>query len=616
MKQWKLLNLEPCNDKKQIKRAYARIIKTIDPVKQPEQFQKIREAYEYLLEYIQYEDWQDNIEQDDEVDSENSHETVIQLSQNENEVKISGQVSQLEIVDNEIFINEDQKTDNTIYTNPVDVADEFIQSLEDLYQKQKTLNLESWIEALDKEELHYLEVSNLLRFQTFGFFLEKIEEHLESKLKPVPQWIKLPEGFNPVLSYYAKYFDWKHTELLLANYYTPQQMKALASIAYPNEPANLQTVTEQDKSETKHYWIWIVAIFFLFKFFSKIVDDKNNKPAYDQDYIEQLSPRIKKTQTCSWLSNIKSDAIADNCLQFPSSSAAKENYVIAVYWILKLKKEEAFLDSNNNPTERFSLALTLLKKSEALNYAPAIELLAGLYINGFPQLKHKEIGADILKRAADNGSIKAQLLLLSLRALDELDRDDKSRHYDYLAKLKTLNKMKFSPNENFAMGTLYQLGIYLPQDTIKARQHFEFAAETVNARMLNNTAWYFATTKENDFDSELAFTLASQFHEKLRNSQDYRYIDTLAAAYAAGGHFPEAVAHQNIAIALFKKSLSVTFKKEVYDSKMDSLQELQQNLDLYEQHLRKQSAAVASSLKQNLEIFLQTMMHIDTAAIK
>ena len=46
---WSILGIEPTDDKREIKKAYARLLKTIDQKQDPQAFQKLREAYDQAL---------------------------------------------------------------------------------------------------------------------------------------------------------------------------------------------------------------------------------------------------------------------------------------------------------------------------------------------------------------------------------------------------------------------------------------------------------------------------------------------------------------------------------------------------------------------------------------
>lgn len=46
---WKVLGIEPTSDKKEIKKAYARLLKQYHPEENPEEFKQIQEAYQHCL---------------------------------------------------------------------------------------------------------------------------------------------------------------------------------------------------------------------------------------------------------------------------------------------------------------------------------------------------------------------------------------------------------------------------------------------------------------------------------------------------------------------------------------------------------------------------------------
>ena len=48
---WDVLQIEATKDRKEIKKAYARLSKEIHPEEKPEEFQKLYEAYQKALQY-------------------------------------------------------------------------------------------------------------------------------------------------------------------------------------------------------------------------------------------------------------------------------------------------------------------------------------------------------------------------------------------------------------------------------------------------------------------------------------------------------------------------------------------------------------------------------------
>ena len=49
MNAWEILGIEPTSDKKEIKRAYARLLKQYHPEDNPEEFKQIQDAYQKCL---------------------------------------------------------------------------------------------------------------------------------------------------------------------------------------------------------------------------------------------------------------------------------------------------------------------------------------------------------------------------------------------------------------------------------------------------------------------------------------------------------------------------------------------------------------------------------------
>jgi tetratricopeptide (TPR) repeat protein len=71
----------------------------------------------------------------------------------------------------------------------------------------------------------------------------------------------------------------------------------------------------------------------------------------------------------------------------------------------------------------------------------------------------------------------------------------------------------------------------------------------------NNVAWFLATTDYQQLsDTKLAVELAEQVVAEQEYAENYVYVDTLAAAYAADGKYEEAVQTQERALALIKSA--------------------------------------------------------------
>ncbi|WP_100643450.1 hypothetical protein [Alteromonas facilis] len=85
----------------------------------------------------------------------------------------------------------------------------------------------------------------------------------------------------------------------------------------------------------------------------------------------------------------------------------------------------------------------------------------------------------------------------------------------------------------------------------KARQLLAEYAQSDAPGTVNNTAWFLATLDNNQLHKPShAVELAETIVKSETGSQNYSYIDTLAAAYAADEQFDNAVKYQQLALSL------------------------------------------------------------------
>jgi len=281
MNEWSLLGLEPVDDIKSIKRAYARKIKTIDPSKSPKEFQKVREAYEYLINYGMYYvnneyNYDDSGEQDsvcnDEVDGvdENVSETqdVFEQPLSSLEENQSSQMINIQAEGTEVNALHSENG----YFDSDDIVDEFIQDLGNLYNVQSEMSLNQWISILDDDKLHYLEVNDILRFETFAFFLAIVETSNAERKSLLEMLDKLPTGIDKVIKYYAIYFDWENTELLLSQRFSHEQMQLLSTF-YAKPINDSEMIDADDKvkgSGFGSFFIWFFILMVLKYVFSRV----------------------------------------------------------------------------------------------------------------------------------------------------------------------------------------------------------------------------------------------------------------------------------------------------------------------------------------------------------
>ena len=172
--------------------------------------------------------------------------------------------------------------------------------------------------------------------------------------------------------------------------------------------------------------------------------------------------------------------------------------------------------------------------------------------------------------AAEKGIAEAEYLLGEIFLSR---KETRARGLELLLKAASQNHSAAS----LRIGTLYQLGEYLPKNHALARQYYESASLQGNIVARNNLAWLLATSPdENVRDGKRAVQLARPI-AFLFNS--WGYMDTLAAALAESGDWPHAIEMQRRAIEIAREGLS-----EKDNSRLtQQVQQMQDRIALFEQ---------------------------------
>ena len=728
MTDWQILGLEPVNDKRAIKRAYAKKIKTIDPAVTPELFQQVRESYEYLINhgrlYIEPEDEQivndsedqiadelgvegfdskgiksvsdgnaatentseqtseqarllpiDNSsekelvsdavssdleaetdsesgadsesesETENETDTDTKSETRLDAS-NEQTYEILPPLGESELAS---LIEETPRNDSAsngpshqpptatdlvmadvIY--PEQAAIEFINELEKNYNEEK-LEFEQWKEFLHGESLQYIEVTNLLRFKCFAFFVEKVQQKASIN-EPINVTLRaLPKEIKNVISYYAHYFDWQNSEFLLAEYFSHEEMKLLSDFYRPGQANKTPQTTEKSSGWSgTSFFFWIVFFIFLTKAFSGLnkrgigLGSNESNPISSQEMLEKLTPK-----SCRLYSNIKDDDMAEYCLNNLSADANSERFNLAFYWLMRFqdiknerldKVSDILAGDGNDRTgleeeidiqRPLDLSIQLLEEGTVLGHLPSIKLLAAINLSPYYGMQDKATGVDLLQQAVAKEDIKSSMILGINYYLGIWQEKDSERARSYFQMIPD-DETELDFNQKYVLATLYWLGLKIFNDNrskhtnkSKAKSIFDEASKQVDFEYLNTVAWYFATTSSVESDPKLAKLLANEMGPMRRATQDWRYLDTIAACYAANGEFLEAI-----------ETLSAA--KQQFENSSDDYSQQQQssNLDWFEKtrqlYLAKKKIEVNSGpdeLEQVLRSYMKELMKVD-----
>ena len=157
-------------------------------------------------------------------------------------------------------------------------------------------------------------------------------------------------------------------------------------------------------------------------------------------------------------------------------------------------------------------AMKWLQKSAHQGNAVAQDYIGHMYLQGVGVKQNTAIAVDWFRQAAENGHIDAQ----------------------------------------YKLGSLYYLGEGIERDYRQAATWLRAAARQHHVYASNDLAWLLATCPDKRIrDGEESIRLAEWVVNS--SSGDFRYIGTLAAAYAESGRFNDAVKTQTEAIEIMQE---------------------------------------------------------------
>ncbi len=245
---WQVLGIEPIQDKKAIKRAYAKLLKVTRPDEDPQGFQRLNSAYNEALEYLEY-DWYWLDDDQDCDDNDDWHEDQTDNDQSEDQEEINdnlelntiappiaqakadddkwshnltgGYTIKQEIIVKESFNltkdkSEDDKQSDDDLLKEINHSNQqkqqFYQKVSELFQHEIKRNiLSKWQELLQDDILYDVffkeEMSMVILEHILDLRLQQMEA-IEEKQKVAPNHSEPPIIAEPILQYLATYFHW------------------------------------------------------------------------------------------------------------------------------------------------------------------------------------------------------------------------------------------------------------------------------------------------------------------------------------------------------------------------------------------------------------------------
>ncbi len=215
--------------------------------------------------------------------------------------------------------------------------------------------------------------------------------------------------------------------------------------------------------------------------------------------------------------------------------------------------------------------MVLLKQSAELGNPNALMWLGHLYAEGSHVTKDPVTAADYFKRAAATGDSRARLQYVRF-----LLSDQNTQPFDPQAHTWLVEEAKAKePEAMLLLGNLYAKGVGVSQSYRQALNWFKSAvtASPDDVNIVNEVAWTLAVThleplRKPGYALEIMDRAMNADEEARKNPA---FLDTWAAAYAANGNFPKAIALQQQAVDTAKE------KEET-----DVVAVLQEHLDAFQ----------------------------------
>jgi TPR repeat protein len=191
--------------------------------------------------------------------------------------------------------------------------------------------------------------------------------------------------------------------------------------------------------------------------------------------------------------------------------------------------------------------LALMKQAGDLGNANALMWLGHLYAEGSHVQKDEATALDYFKRAALTGDTRARLQYVRFLLTQDNVPFDPQAHTWLVEEAKA-----GEPEAMLLLGNLYAKGVGVSQSYRQALTWFKSAVTTSpeDVNIVNEVAWTLAVThleqlRKPSYALEIMDRAMNADEEARKNPA---YLDTWAAAYAANGNFPRAIALQQQAV--------------------------------------------------------------------
>lgn len=595
---WSILGIEATSNKKDIKRAYSKLLKSYHPAEDPEGFQRLNEAYQLALSLADESSFEplvtehvepantslfegtvkqsaDNAELPETFEqpenppsslSENAHSNPDELTSSTEptadsdtvEHRVPSPSSELSIDNDELssqrISNEEASPESMEQINSNDLsivhqqseADSFIAAIETtLALPNLRKDNEKWQTLLNQLTHASFEFKEAVFVEVFQCFADFYSANVSEK-----DGTYIPHNVVPA---FAEMFDWKNRELDLIKY-LPRESVNLVMIqayGYDQQSSEYQDSTPwQRRAKMGFNFVkWMAVFVGLTLVFDALLDSKRNSASEEEVVIDKTA-WSEELQVCAELNSPEPSEQLDSCQKLAEDGWLKAQYHLA--WIY----------SRDSDFKDWQIVFNNLKRASF--YDTHAELLSYIVLFRLGSDKDEvETGEKGIKQLANEGFAPAQAFQSVMYFRNE-NRLKKTMDPAYL--LEEAYHSGESMVTEFEMAIFYFNGFSRrPNPQLRSFEVLDDSAKNDFPIGTNNVAWFLATLDNNPLaESNYALELAKSVVEAPEYQDSLAYIDTLAATYAAAGNFTKAIDLQNRAIELIDTSDMSDSQKEAH----------------------------------------------------
>lgn len=605
---WTILGIEPTEDPRTIKRAYARLLRENHPEDNPEGFQQVNQAYQQALKYRANEvEWEYEPELPEIPNDENASPVMTFEPPIEEHSELPApehDASETNSADKQsVALNSEQEQTTAFEPDPLEIY------LNELWQQFQTImhdqhsrrSAQEWNPFFHDERLQAFQINQLLGLNTFQALI-----HFYSSQREANQPFDIPQD---IIDRFAEVFAWRERELEFTQRFDNQDIEALFAFAFGNyalsDEKNLPRLEEQGKKKRfgrniAIFASWILVLFVLFRIFD-FLSENSRQAAQKKAEQEAVVEVVWESDLllCNDVFDASETPEFNRCLELAEEGWEEaqrriawaytrdgeyQDWSEAYQYILELSYEDYYMDLLAD------IVLFLLGESESTQ------------IKGERAIRAK---ANVRFPAAEGYLASIYGLKLNL-----LERD---------ANIFWLLKSAFEKSEIvdvYEMTQVYANGIQTRINLDKARAVLEDYAQSDSPFSIEGAAWYLATLANNRLHPpEVAVQMAQTLVDYEDEQELFSFYDTLAAAYAANQQFVEAISTQEQAIALIDKSyLSAVGAEQERENYTERLESYQQQQAVYYADLEISDEAFFDDLKSDIESMLIDLLNVNVEA--